>query len=404
MANSPLVNLDALNTVYEAICNQFKEKVYTTTANPYEILGTSSLHYSQAYIDDIIGKNWYIDTTGEASFNSHMTVKGNMTIGGSSINITNTSSLTKLSGRFQVEGHVDLNHDVTFAANRIITIETGGRLKFADATNYYNDVKEAASAADSDLAVTTINQLASAQWVRLYCGAALDVLEQQINNQINSSIKPRLSALENDISENINPSIENLNLSVFGNKAPTEAVAESGKIINSSTRDASANSTDAAIYTPGGLKVGLNIYAGAVHNAVWNDLADCIPVPEDTELEYGYCYKFDGENYTKTSNYSDSQFIGIHSDTAGFYMGERPTKTLKASVAGFVLAHVDKLYKPGTLLTCAKDGKLTKANLFTRLFKPHSIIASFWKDETEEEWGPKNRKIKVNGRKWVKIK
>lgn len=384
MANSPLVNLDALNTVYEAICNQFKEKVYTTTANPNEILGTSFLHYSQAYIDDIIGKNWYIDTTGEASFNSHMTIKGNMTVSGSSISITNTSSLTKLAGKLQVEGEVDLNNDVNFAANKTITIKTGGRLKFADATNYYNDVKEATSTTDSDLASTTINQLASAQWVRLYCGDQIDKMKETIDKEIQ-------------------PSLEHLNLSVFGNKAPAKAVAESGKIINASTRDASANSTDAAIYTPGGLKVGLNIYADAVHNAVWNDLVDCIPVPEDTELEYGYCYKFDGNNYIKTDKYADSQYIGIHSDTAGFYMGERPTKTLKASVAGFVLAHVDKLYKPGTSLVCTKEGKLTKANIFVKIFRPQSIIASFWKDEKDKEWGPKNKKIKVNGRKWVKV-
>lgn len=381
MANSPLVNLDALNTVYEAICNQFKEKVYTTTANPNEILGTSSLHYSQAYINDIIGDNWYIDTTGEASFNSHMTVKGNMTIEGSSINIANTSSLTKLNGELRVEGRVDLNNDVNFAPNKIITIETGGRLKFADAANYYNDVKEAASTSDSDLAVTTINQLASAQWVRLYCGDQIDKMKQTITTEIQ-------------------PSLKNLNISVFGQ----EATSESGKITNTNTTNStSATDKEAAIYTSGGLAVAQDIWSQFVHNAVWNDVADCIPVPEDTELEFGYCYKFDGNNYTKTSKYSDFQYIGIHSDTAGFYVGDRPTKTLKVSVAGFVLAHVDKVYKSGTPLVCTKEGKLTKANIFVKLFRPQSIIASFWKDEEDEEWGPKNKKIKVNGRKWVKI-
>ena len=381
MANSPLVNLDALNTVYEAICNQFKEKVYTTTANPNEILGTSSLHYSQAYIDDIIGKNWYIDTTGEASFNSHMTVKGNMTINGSSINITNTSSLTKLAGKLQVEGEVDLNNDVNFAANKTITIETGGRLKFADATNYYNDVKEATSTADSDLASTTINQLASAQWVRLYCGDQIEKMKQTIDTEIQ-------------------PSLKNLNRSVFGQ----ESTSESGRITNENTTNSTSETdTNAAIYTAGGLSVTLDIWSQAVHNAVWNDVADCIPVPEDTELEFGYCYKFDGNNYIKTDKYADSQYIGIHSDTAGFYVGDRPTKTLKVSVAGFVLAHVDKVYKPGTSLVCTKEGKLTKANIFIKIFRPQSIIASFWKDEEDEEWGPKNKKIKVNGRKWVKV-
>ena len=35
---------------------------------------------------------------------------------------------------------------------------------------------------------------------------------------------------------------------------------------------------------------------------------------------------------------------------------------------------------------------------------PEKIVATYWKDEPAEEWGSDNRKVKVNGRKWVKIK
>lgn len=401
MATSPLVNIDALNTVYEAICNQFKEKVYTTTANPSEILGTSSAHYSQAYIDTITAKSWSISSAGAASFNSTLhasgagtiggglTVTGNTTINSGSLNVNSTSSASIFSGTLSVTNDFTAKRHFTLGTTSSTGVDS---MRWYDAIIDERELPDAFKADEpSEAQLKEIqnykakdNKITSAKWVEAYAGA-------------------RLSVLENDISEDIKPDIEDLNRSVFGTEDPNEATANSGKIINASTQDASANSTNAAIYTPGGLKVGLNIYADAVHNAVWNDLVDCIPVPEDTELEYGYCYKFDGENYTKTSNYSDSQFMGIHSDTAGFYMGERPTKTLKASVAGFVLAHVDRVYKPGTLLTCTKDGELTKANLFIRVFKSHSIIASFWKDETEEEWGPSSRKIKVNGRKWVKV-
>ena len=400
MATSPLVNIDALNTVYEAICNQFKEKVYTTTANPSEILGTSSAPYNQAYIrilnnDDM---NWYITSAGAARFNGTLhasgagtiggglTVTGNTTINSGSLNVSSTSGASSFSGTLSVTNDFTAKRHFTLGTTSSTGVDS---MRWYDAIIDERELPDAFKVEDPDTEEIQAykakdNKITSAKWVEAYAGARLSVLEKKISN-------------------NIDPQIEDLNRSVFGATNPTEEVADSGKIINASKQDASANSTNAAIYTPGGLKVGLNIYADAVHNAVWNDLVDCIPVPEDTELEYGYCYKFDGENYTKTSNYSDSQFIGIHSDTAGFYMGERPTKTLKASVAGFVLAYVDKVYKPGTLLTCTKDGKLTKANLFTRLFKPHSIVASFWKDETEEEWGPSSRKIKVNGRKWVKI-
>ena len=34
---------------------------------------------------------------------------------------------------------------------------------------------------------------------------------------------------------------------------------------------------------------------------------------------------------------------------------------------------------------------------------PERIIATYWKNEPADEWGSDSRKVKVNGRKWVKI-
>lgn len=153
----------------------------------------------------------------------------------------------------------------------------------------------------------------------------------------------------------------------------------------------------------GDLVVNGHIFARKVHNAVWNDLVDCIPVDEDVQLEYGYCYSFDGKKYHKSNKHCDPQFIGIHSDTSGMRMGERPCKTLDVAISGFVLAYVDH-YKSGTPLVCGKNGRLEKATIFDKIFKPYRIIATYWKDETEEKYGPEFSKIKVNGRNWVKIK
>lgn len=153
----------------------------------------------------------------------------------------------------------------------------------------------------------------------------------------------------------------------------------------------------------GDLIVNGHIFAKKVHNAVWNDLVDCIPVDDDIQLEYGYCYCFDGENYHKSNKHCDPQFIGIHSDTSGMRMGERPCKTLDVAISGFVLAYVDR-YESGTPLVCGKNGRLEKATVFDKIFKPYRIIATYWKDENEEKYGPEFSKIKVNGRNWVKIK
>lgn len=147
------------------------------------------------------------------------------------------------------------------------------------------------------------------------------------------------------------------------------------------------------------------VTAGMVKGAVWNDLSDSIPVDDDCILEHGYCYCFDGKKYTKSSKYLDDGIIGIHSDTYGFKMGhEEGKKKMDVAVSGFVLAYVDKDYKPGTPLTCTENGYLTEIKKEDKIEYPEKIVATYWKDEPSEEWGSDDKKVKVNGRKWVKIK
>ena len=162
-----------------------------------------------------------------------------------------------------------------------------------------------------------------------------------------------------------------------------------------------SNSTMSSIYfTESGY-----IYGNKVWGAVFNDLADAIPVGEGDTLEAGYCYGFDGEHYTKTSEYMQKSYIGIHSDTFGFLMGhEEGKKKLNVAVSGFVLAYVDKEYEVGTPLTCTADGCLTEIKLEDKIKYPERVVATYWKNEPNEEWGPEGKKVKVNGRRWVKVK
>ena len=145
--------------------------------------------------------------------------------------------------------------------------------------------------------------------------------------------------------------------------------------------------------------------AGKVYCAVWNDLADSIIVDNDCNLEHGYCYCFDGEKYTKSSKYLDDGIIGIHSDTYGLKIGsEEGKKKMDVAVSGFVLAYVDKEYAPGTPLTCTENGYLTEIRKEDKIEYPERIVATYWKNEPAEEWGSEEKKVKVNGRRWVKIK
>ena len=173
----------------------------------------------------------------------------------------------------------------------------------------------------------------------------------------------------------------------------------------SDVTSASSTASGAIIASNGGIWAAGGIRGNKVYNAVWNDLADCIPVDNDCELIPGYCYCFDGEKYYKSSKYLDDGIIGIHSDTYGMHMGYKDNcKQMDVAVAGFVLAYVDKEYPSGTPLTCTKNGYLTKIEKSDKIEYPEKIVATYWKNEPSEYWGGEKDKIKVNGRKWVKIK
>ena len=146
------------------------------------------------------------------------------------------------------------------------------------------------------------------------------------------------------------------------------------------------------------------VTASAVYNAVWNDLVDCLEVPEDTELEYGKCYVSDGEKYWQSKKYLEEGIIGIHSDTYGFKMGIKETETLDVAVSGFVLAYVDKVYKTGTPLTCGPNGVLTEMKRRHVSKYPERMVGIFWKTESNETWGTEERTVQVNGRSWIKVK
>ena len=177
-----------------------------------------------------------------------------------------------------------------------------------------------------------------------------------------------------------------------------QTITAAGDVTSGSTSGALTVSTG-GIYAKSGIKSDTGVY-----NAVWNDLADCIPVDGECKVEPGYCYCFDGEKYYKSTKYLDEGIVGIDSDTYGMNMGRKPgLNQMDVAVAGFVLAYVDKEYKPGTPLTCTEDGYLTEIKKEDKIEYPERIVATYWKSEPADEWGSDSRKVKVNGRKWVKV-
>ena len=205
-------------------------------------------------------------------------------------------------------------------------------------------------------------------------------------------------------------------MAIYGNTVVVDCRATGNtfqdKQIFSYAGDVDANSVISSASTPGAINVtnGGIIAAGGikgdrVYNAIWNDLADSIPVNEDVELVAGKAYCFDGEKYFESTEYMADGYIGIHSDTYGMNMGSKEgIKQLDCAVAGFVLAYVDKEYPVGTPLTCTKDGKLTAIKKRDKIRNPEKIVATYWKSESNNVWGPEGKEVFVNGRKWVKVR
>ena len=177
-----------------------------------------------------------------------------------------------------------------------------------------------------------------------------------------------------------------------------QTITAAGDVTSGSTSGALTVSAG-GIYAKSGIKSDTGVY-----NAIWNDLADCIPVDDKCKVEPGYCYCFDGEKYYKSTKYLDEGIVGIDSDTYGMNMGRKPDlNQMDVAVAGFVLAYVDKEYKPGTPLTCTENGYLTEIKKEDKIEYPERIVATYWKSESADEWGSDSRRVKVNGRKWVKV-
>lgn len=144
---------------------------------------------------------------------------------------------------------------------------------------------------------------------------------------------------------------------------------------------------------------GITGFSGGVQYALWNDYVDVVPVNENADIIPGYAYAFDGSKYYRTTSQGDPNYFGLESDTYGLGIGFRDEKVMHVPVAGFALVYTDRVYEPGTKLTCTKDGILTAAT-----FEDHlQIIATFWKPETKEEISDGSRSVKVNGRNWVRV-
>ena len=144
-----------------------------------------------------------------------------------------------------------------------------------------------------------------------------------------------------------------------------------------------------------------SLTATKVYNAVYSDIVDFVEISENLDIEYGKVYIINNTGNIQLSNqYCEKGIIGIASDTYGYGLGVgKGTKQLPICIGGFVLAHVDKIYEPGTSLTSGPNGVLTEIFEEDKYKYPERIVGVFFKPEPNEIWND----INVNGRHWVKV-
>lgn len=130
---SPLINIDALNDIYEIIKDRvINERVYRTDANPDEILGSESLPYTQAYIQNlnitdggiVSGPSWSIASNGTISVPNGYTIHSNG-------NLSGIGSLTADDWNVTGDGQAHFNKTIDTDEN----ISAGGNLSITGTTS-----------------------------------------------------------------------------------------------------------------------------------------------------------------------------------------------------------------------------------------------------------------------------
>lgn len=415
---SPLVNMTALNAAYDLIKQQLDERVYKTSTNPNEVLGSADAPYSSAYIGSNVLDASGATVKGKLTAREDAELRGKVTLGKhgdiEEYTMVVTESAVNINRGVNIDNTLTITETVDILGSRMIISDSGistslpfiingGQSSTSTSTGALRitggvGISENLNVGGTFNVLSSTRSLFSVNSERVDVNAPFNASSATITNDCNLSN----GALKTSANSVIVPAgsvftIEG-NASLGGDITLAESTIHFNKNmalfttpvqINNAT--ASTSLTTGALTVVGGIGASGDIWGAHVHNAVGNDIADAITTGVD--LEPGYCYAYDGNHWFKTEG-KDSPYMGIHSDTAGYILGyNKSKKQILISVGGFVLAYTDKIYDPGTFLTYTNDGLLTEAK------EGDERVAKFFRTEPE----PYYHNIKVNGRNWVKV-
>lgn len=144
------------------------------------------------------------------------------------------------------------------------------------------------------------------------------------------------------------------------------------------------------------------LYATKVHNAVWNDYAEC---RQAETIEPGRVVIEHQSGEMKMSSERLQPGANIISDTYGALMGETEICRTPIAVAGRVLAYTYEdrnSYPLGAAVCSGPNGTISLMTRDEICLYPERIIGTVSEIPNYDVWGSGN--IKVNNRIWIKVK
>lgn len=172
-----------------------------------------------------------------------------------------------------------------------------------------------------------------------------------------------------------------------------------------SNTTASSSITTGAVTIAGGLGVTGNIYANKVYGAVWNDYAEYREGPDFILPGEVVCEK--GDDTLVLCNEDCAAGCYIVSDTFGFAIGQTKKANLPIAVSGRVLAYTAEDYMAyknaiGRPVCGTEGGRIRLMTNEEATQFPWKILGIVSSVPEYKTWGEK--KVKVNGRVWIKVR
>lgn len=162
-----------------------------------------------------------------------------------------------------------------------------------------------------------------------------------------------------------------------------------------------------SIYSSGNIQQAGDVIQTRVFGAVFNDYQEYRVQNEEIKPGYVAVLEDNGKIQRQRKD-RQRNIVGVVSDVYGTIFGYIADEiNVPIQVAGRVLAYVEEPLwnlKPGDQLCSTKNGKLRKMKWWEKILFPEQIVGFVDEKPLYEEWGLGDKKVKVDGRIWIRLR